>query len=126
LKLLCFGAFLSGVLGRLAVPLGLFFLVLLAFWTVFGPLIVGLLFWLRNPRRLLLQLGFKKTAHRIHHYHKKKAHYAAEKRRAELRKKRELAKSARAAETGKLSSNDVEESDSSDDTTASLMRTMKR
>ena len=35
-ELRCFGAFLSGVLGRLAVPLGMLFLVLLAVWTVFG------------------------------------------------------------------------------------------
>ena len=61
LRLLCFGAFLSGILGRAAVPLGLFFVLLLALWTIFGPLLTILYFWLTNPRRLLRHLGCKRT-----------------------------------------------------------------
>ena len=59
LKVLCFGAFLSGVLGRLAVPLGALFLLLLALWTIFGPIVIAFIYYLTNPNLLLRKCGCK-------------------------------------------------------------------
>merc|ERR1719409_852583 len=65
LKVLCFGAFLSGVLGRAAVPIAMIFLVLLIVWTIFSPCLIGCFHYVSHPRRLLYKLGFHETAKRL-------------------------------------------------------------
>merc|ERR1719506_818897 len=98
LKVLCFGAFLSGVLGRLAVPLGAIFLLLLALWTIFGPIIIAFIYYLTNPNLLLRKCGCKKLADARRRAAVAKAHREAEKRRAK-RKSESLKRSLTAKKT---------------------------